>query len=142
MPRECSIARALDVVGEKWSLLVIREVLLGALRFNEIQANTGAPRDILSDRLRKLVVGGILERSVYQERPPRYEYRLTAAGTEVFGALTLLREWGDRHCGTPPRVFKHKCGAALHTKLVCESCGEVVTNRNVRPEPVGGVVRE
>jgi len=59
----------------------------------------------------------------------------------VFGALTLLREWGDRHCGTPPRVFKHKCGAALHTKLVCESCGEVVTNRNVRPEPVGGLVR-
>ncbi|HXU23199.1 MAG TPA: helix-turn-helix domain-containing protein, partial [Tepidiformaceae bacterium] len=81
MPRECSIARALDVVGEKWSLLVIREVLLGSLRFNEIQANTGAPRDILSDRLRKLVASGILERSVYQERPPRYEYRLTAAGT-------------------------------------------------------------
>jgi DNA-binding HxlR family transcriptional regulator len=137
MPRECSIARALDVVGEKWSLLVIREVLLGAVRFNEIQANTGAPRDILSDRLRKLVANGVLEKSAYQERPPRYEYRLTAAGTEVFGALTLLREWGDRHCGTPPRVFKHKCGAPLHTKLVCETCGEAVTARNVRPDPVG-----
>ena len=132
MPRACSIARALDVLGEKWSLLVIREAFLDTLRFNEIQANTGAPRDILSDRLRSLVEHGVLERVAYQEHPTRYEYRLTEAGADLFGAITLLREWGDRHCGEPPLTFTHKCGAELHTKLICSACGEPVTNRNIR----------
>jgi DNA-binding HxlR family transcriptional regulator len=133
MARVCSVARTLDVVGEKWSLLAIREVFLGSLKFNEIQENTGAPRDILADRLRKLVDDGVMERVLYQEHPPRFEYRLTAAGKDLFAAITVLREWGDRHCGVPPGTFQHKCGAVLETKLVCRACGEEVSERNVRP---------
>ena len=133
MPRTCSVARALDVIGEKWSLLAIREVFLGSFRFTEIQANTGAPRDILSDRPRKLVDGGIMARVAYQEHPQRFEYRLTPAGKDLFAAITVIREWGDRHCGEPPRVFQHACGAVLATKLVCRSCNEEVTERTVRP---------
>ena len=133
MARICSIARALDVVGEKWSLLAIREIFLGSFKFNEIQENTGAPRDILSDRLRKLVVGGVIERLPYHEHPPRYDYRLTPMGKDLFAAITVLREWGDRHCGDPPRAFRHKCGAVVETKLVCRSCDQEVTERNIRP---------
>lgn len=133
MARECSIARALDVVGEKWSLLAIREVFLGSFKFNEIQENTGAPKDVLSDRLRKLVNHGLMERALYQEHPPRFEYRLTPTGRDLFAALTALREWGDRRWGVAPGTFRHTCGAILETKLVCRSCGEEVSDLNVRP---------
>ena len=132
MARACSIARALDVVGEKWSLLAIREVFLGSVRFNEIQENTGAPKDILSDRLRKLVGAGLMERVRYLEHPPRFEYQLTPVGKDLFTAITVLREWGDRHCGEPPLVFRHKCGSVLETKLTCRACDQEVTERNVR----------
>lgn len=133
MARACSVARTLEVIGEKWSLLAIREVFLGSFRFNEIQDNTGAPRDILSDRLRKLVDGGVLKRVPYQEHPARFEYRLTPAGRELFAALTVLREWGDHHRGEPPLAFQHDCGAVLATKLTCRACEREVTERNVRP---------
>jgi DNA-binding HxlR family transcriptional regulator len=136
MPRTCSIARALEIVGEKWSLLVIREAFLGCYRFNEIQENTGAPKDILTDRLKKLVAAEVLERVQYEEHPPRYEYRLTSAGLDFFGALTMLREWGDRHCvDEPPAVFVHKCGSPLESRIVCRTCGEPATYRNVRSRP-------
>ena len=132
-PRVCSIARTLDIVGEKWSLLAIREVFQGVGHFNEIQANTGAPRDILTDRLRKLEEAGLHERVPYQERPVRYEYRLTGPGHDLFAVVTTLREWGDRNCEQPPPVtFTHKCGDVLESKLVCVHCGEAVTERNVR----------
>jgi DNA-binding HxlR family transcriptional regulator len=132
MARTCSIARALDIVGEKWSLLAIREVFLGSFKFNEIQEKTGAPRDILADRLRKLASHGVIERRLYQEHPQRFEYRLTPAGRDLFASITTLREWGDRHCGVPPRKFQHNCGAVLETKLVCRACGEEVEARQVR----------
>lgn len=135
MARTCSVARALDILGEKWSLLVIREALLGETRFNYIQANTGAPRDILSDRLHKLVASDVLERVQYEEHPPRYEYRLSPAGRELSGAITLLREWGDRHCGEPPAIFEHTCGHRLQAKLVCAACGEEVTSGSTRRIP-------
>lgn len=131
--RVCSIARALEIVGEKWSLLAIREAFQGVGRFNEIQANTGAPRDILTDRLRKLEEAGLLNRVAYQDRPPRFEYRLTAPGHDLFAVVTTLREWGDRHFEQPPPVaFTHKCGNVLESKLVCVHCEQDVTERNVR----------
>lgn len=134
MPRTCSIAGALEVIGEKWSLLAIRELFLGAYRFNEIQANTGAPRDILADRLRKLVDSGVVERERYQEHPPRDEYHLTAAGHALFGAITMLREWGDEFCPQPGvPEFTHKCGNIAKSRVVCAHCGEPVTERNLRP---------
>jgi DNA-binding HxlR family transcriptional regulator len=124
-PRECSVARALDVVGERWSLLVIREVSLGVRRFDAIRAATGAPRAVLTDRLASLVRDGILERVSYREEGSRtrWEYRLTGAGRELTPVLTALRQWGDRHLSGeagPPAVFTHRgCGAPVRVQHIC-----------------------
>ena len=96
-PRVCSIADALEVVGERWSLLVLREISFGVRRFTDIQVNTGAPRETLALRLRKLEEAGVIERRQYSDRPPRDEYLLTPAGRELTPVLTALREWGERH---------------------------------------------
>jgi DNA-binding HxlR family transcriptional regulator len=101
-PRICSIADALDVVGERWSLLVLRELAFGVHRFQDIQVNTGAPRETLALRLRKLEETGIIERRRYSDHPPRDEYLLTAAGRDLAPVLAALREWGERHV-TPAR---------------------------------------
>ncbi|MFG2334423.1 winged helix-turn-helix transcriptional regulator [Streptomyces sp. NPDC048604] len=123
-PRPCSIADTLALVGEKYSLLVLREVLLGVHRFDRIARNTGAPRDILTARLRRLVEAGVLEKVPYSERPQRYEYRATAAGEELQPVLIALQAWGDRHLNeVPPVVLHHSCGADLRPKVVCTACG-------------------
>jgi DNA-binding HxlR family transcriptional regulator len=96
-PRECSVANALECVGEKWSLLVIREIFLGCRRFNDIAANTGGPRDVLTQRLRRLEELGVIERRAYSERPPRYEYFLTDAGKDLAPVITALKQWGSVH---------------------------------------------
>jgi DNA-binding HxlR family transcriptional regulator len=96
-PRVCSIADALDVVGERWSLLVLRELGFGVHRFKDIQVNTGAPRETLALRLRKLEEAGVIERRRYSDRPPRDEYLLTAAGRDLAPVLIGLRVWGERH---------------------------------------------
>lgn len=97
-PRSCTIANALAVVGERWSLLIVRELLLfGVTRFNDIQAHTGAPRQILVARLRALEEHGVLVRTPYQQHPTRYDYRLTAAGEALRPVLTELRAWGERY---------------------------------------------
>src|SRR3954453_16789739 len=96
-PRVCPIARSLEVVGEKWSLLALREVFLGVRRFDGIVARTGAPRDVLTARLRTLVEAGVLERVQYSERPPRYEYHLTETGRDLQPVLLTLMEWGNRY---------------------------------------------
>jgi DNA-binding HxlR family transcriptional regulator len=96
-PRVCSIADALDVVGERWSLLVLRELGFGVHRFKDIQVNTGAPRETLALRLRKLEDAGVIERRRYCDHPPRDEYVLTPAGRDLLPVLGALREWGERH---------------------------------------------
>src|SRR6266480_7018419 len=96
-PRTCSIARTLDIVGEKWALLAIREVFLGDRRFDEMVRRTGAPRDTLAARLRSLVAAGILERRQYSEHPARHEYRLTEVGQELYPVILTLMRWGDKH---------------------------------------------
>ena len=101
-PRVCSIADALEVVGERWSLLVLRELGFGVHRFKDIQVNTGAPRETLALRLRTLEESGVIERRRYCDRPPRNEYELTAAGRDITAVLTALRNWGERHA-TPVR---------------------------------------
>ncbi len=129
-PRECSIARTLDVVGEKWSLLALREVFFRERRFEQIVANTGAPRDILTSRLRKLTEAGVLERVQYSERPPRYEYRLTQAGKDLQPVLLTLMHWGDRYLADsqpPPAVWTHTCGHTLTPQVTCENCARPVT---------------
>ncbi len=135
-PRSCSIARTLEVVGEKWALLAVREVFLGNRRFDEMVRRTGAPRDTLAARLRTLVDTGVLERRLYSEHPERHEYRLTDAGRELYPVILTLMRWGDRHLAGdegPPLVLEHSCGHRLVADVVCESCGEHVEARDTRP---------
>src|SRR5215472_9098192 len=107
-PRICPVARTLDLVGEKWALLAVREAFMGNGRFDEIVRRTGAPRDTLAARLRTLVDAGILERRQYCEHPARYEYRLTDAGRDLYPVITTLMRWGDKYLagdGGPPLVL-------------------------------------
>ncbi len=107
--QNCSIARTLEIVGERWTLLIIRDVFLGLRRFDQLQGSLGVARNVLSDRLNRLVEEGILERVPYSERPPRFEYRLTSKGRELNVALTALRQWGDAHLSEkPPRLLRRK----------------------------------
>ncbi|HSC51239.1 MAG TPA: helix-turn-helix domain-containing protein [Gaiellaceae bacterium] len=102
--QNCSIARALEIVGERWTLLIVRDVLDGLCRFDQLQQSLGIARNVLSDRLNRLVDEGILERRLYSRRPPRYEYRLTKKGRELEAALAALRRWGDRHASDLARL--------------------------------------
>lgn len=140
-PRKCSIANALSVIGERWTLLALREVALGQRRFDQIVANTGASRDILAARLRKLVEHGVLAKEQYEQHPPRYEYVLTEAGRALRPILHELMQWGDRYVteGPAPTVLEHSCGAELRTKTVCEHCGEPVTVGESKFIRLGGV---
>jgi DNA-binding HxlR family transcriptional regulator len=107
--QNCSIARALELVGERWTLLIVRDAFLGLRRFEQFQESLGIARNVLTDRLNRLVDEGILERVRYSERPERYEYRLTQKGRELNLALTALRQWGDKHLSEkPPRVLRRK----------------------------------
>jgi DNA-binding HxlR family transcriptional regulator len=107
--QNCSIARALEIVGERWTLLIVRDVFLGLRRFDELQENLGIARNVLTDRLNRLVEEGILERTQYSERPLRYEYRLTEKGLELRVALTALRQWGDKYLSEkPPRLLRRR----------------------------------
>jgi DNA-binding HxlR family transcriptional regulator len=134
-PRACSIARTLDIIGEKWALLAIREVFLGNRRFDEMIRATGAPRDTLTARLRTLVGAGILERRQYSEHPARFEYRLTEAGQDLNPVLLSLMHWGDRYLADqdgPPVVYEHSCGHTLVPQLTCTACGEPVRRGDLR----------
>ncbi|MFE3206038.1 winged helix-turn-helix transcriptional regulator [Embleya sp. NPDC055664] len=114
------------MVGEKWALLAIREMGFGNHRFDAIARNTGAPRDILTTRLRTLEAAGVLERRRYQDRPPRFEYHLTARGRDLAPVLQTLAAWGDRWLtDEPPVDFRHG-DHALDPALMCRGCGEEV----------------
>ena len=134
-PRTCSIARTLDIVGEKWALLALREVFLGDRRFDEMVKRTGAPRDTLAARLRTLVNAGVLERRPYSEHPARFEYHLTDAGRELYPVILTLMRWGDSHLTGetgPPLVLEHQCGHRLVAEVVCEACREPVAAGSTR----------
>jgi DNA-binding HxlR family transcriptional regulator len=107
--QNCSIARALEVVGERWTLLIVRDAFLGLRRFEQFQKSLGIARNVLTDRLNRLVDEGILERVRYNERPERYEYRLTRKGRELNLALAGLRQWGDKYLSEkPPTLLRRK----------------------------------
>ncbi|CAL9379853.1 winged helix-turn-helix transcriptional regulator [Streptomyces sp. enrichment culture] len=144
-PRPCSIADTLALVGEKYSLLVLREVCLGNGRFDQLVRNIGAPRDILATRLRRLVDAGILTKELYSERPQRFEYRPTRAGLELEPVLLTLMAWGDRHLradGDRPMVLEHSCGEALAPVVTCRACGDEVCHEDLaaRPQAPGWTV--
>ena len=107
--QNCSIARALELVGKRWTLLIIRDAFLGLHRFDEFHASLGVARNVLTNRLNRLVEEGILERSPYSERPPRFDYRLTEKGRELAVPLIALMQWGDRHLSDkPPRIARRR----------------------------------
>jgi DNA-binding HxlR family transcriptional regulator len=123
----CSIARALEVVGERWSLLILRDAFLGLRRFDDFQRSLGVARNVLADRLDRLVEAGVFERVRYTERPPRFEYRLTERGRDLYPVLFGLMRWGDKHAAPdgPPRTVLHRgCGGTPDDHLVCAKCGE------------------
>jgi DNA-binding HxlR family transcriptional regulator len=135
-PRPCSIARTLDLVGEKWALLAVREVFLGDRRFDEMVRRTGAPRDTLAARLRTLVAAGILERRRYSEHPARFEYYLTDAGRDLYPVIVTLMHWGDQYLAGeagPPLVLQHHCGHPLTAQVVCQACGEPLRPSDTAP---------
>lgn len=124
-PRRCSIADTLGVVGDRWSLLVLRELSYGQTRFMQIQRALGAPRDVLTARLRKLEAAGIITRRPDPQSPTRPAYDLTPAGLELAPVLFALKEWGDRHlnAGDEPVVVRHDCGEVFHPHTHCAACG-------------------
>lgn len=131
--RPCAIASALQVVGERWALLAVREISLGNTRFDRIVRNTGAPRDRMAARLRLLEASGVVERKQYSERPPRFEYHLTPAGKDLRAVLQVLRQWGDRWAvDAPPVSFTHEaCGHQLEATVTCAHCHGEVTGDDV-----------
>ncbi|MDX3572905.1 helix-turn-helix domain-containing protein [Streptomyces sp. ID05-47C] len=137
-PRPCSIADSLALVGEKYSLLVLREVCLGNGRFDQLVRNIGAPRDILATRLRRLVDAGILTKRLYSERPQRFEYRPTQAGLELEPVILTLMAWGDRHLRPDddrPMVVEHVCGNEMVPVVTCAACGAPIHHEDLSAHP-------
>ena len=139
----CSIAAALEVVGERWSLLIVRDVMNGHRRFDQLQKALGVARNVLSARLQRLIEEDILERRAYQANPERYEYFLTEKGLDLWPSLIPLLNWGDRYSPGPegpPMLIVHKeCGGAVSDRGICESCGEVLHARDARALPGPGL---
>jgi len=135
----CSIARSLEVVGERWTILVLREVFLGVRRFDEIQEDLGIARNVLASRLEKLVGEGVLEKRLYSEHPPRHEYMLTEKGLDLWPVVVSLMQWGDRHEAPPegpPVILTHRdCGGEVTSHRTCDRCGEPLGPRDVRAIP-------
>jgi DNA-binding HxlR family transcriptional regulator len=137
----CSVAETIEIVGERWSLLVLREAFFGVRRFDQFQRNLGIARNILSTRLQTLVRAGILERRRYQEEPERFEYRLTQAGRDLYPAVIAIMKWGDEYLAEeagPPVVLRHSCGELIDPVLVCDHCGGALHPHDVTPEPGPG----
>lgn len=131
----CSIARALGEVGDRWSLLVLRECFLRTRRFKDFVERTGASRNLVADRLEKLVAAGILGRHRYQEHPPRDEYRLTEKGLDLYPVMMALVRWGDRWHddgrGKPIEHVHRSCGHIMHAEPSCSECGEPLDPHDV-----------
>jgi DNA-binding HxlR family transcriptional regulator len=131
----CSVAQCLDVVGEWWSLLIVRDAFLGVTRFDDFQARLGISRNILTQRLNRLVGNGILQRVPYSDHPPRSEYRLTGKGRDLWPVITAMRQWGDQHAapdGPPLQLIHEECGQLSEARLVCSACGEPIGPRDVK----------
>jgi DNA-binding HxlR family transcriptional regulator len=141
----CSIARTLDIAGEPWSPLILRDVYVGIARFDAIQRDLGISRKVLTQRLRWLVEQGMLARRQYSTRPPRYEYVLTKKGLDFCDVLLVMTSWGDRWAagpeGPPVRHRHRACGHLTHVELRCARCGEPMHAADVIVEPGPGAAR-
>jgi DNA-binding HxlR family transcriptional regulator len=131
---DCSVAQCLEVVGEWWSMLIVRDSFLGVTRFEDFQRRLGISRNILRQRLTKLVDAGVLTRVPYSEHPPRVDYRLTDRGRDLWPVISAMRQWGDAYAapaGRPVEVTHTACGSTRPLALVCPDCGEPVGPRDV-----------
>jgi DNA-binding HxlR family transcriptional regulator len=139
----CSVAQCLEVVGEWWSLLIVRDAFLGVTRFDEFQERLGISRNVLNQRLTRLVEAGILAKVPYSEHPPRHAYRLTDKGRDLWPVLTTMRQWGDKYAapdGPPLELIHETCGHVSDARMICSSCGEGIGPRDVRGIPGPGAV--
>jgi DNA-binding HxlR family transcriptional regulator len=132
----CSVARTISVIGDRWTLLILRDAFLRVRRFEEFERRLGITRHILADRLKKLAAAGVLARTAYQQRPKRYDYRLTDKGLDLQAVLLALVHWGDMHMAGErgrPTLYQHRdCGSLFDPVVSCSACGGTITARNVR----------
>lgn len=132
----CSVARTLEVIGEPWTLLILRDIFVGIDRFGALQKDLGISRKVLTERLRYLVAEGILDRSPYQQRPPRFTYALTDQGRDLLPILVSLMKWGDRWTAddaAPMRLQHSVCGELITGVLVCECCNQPLRHEDLLP---------
>ncbi|HKQ54827.1 MAG TPA: helix-turn-helix domain-containing protein [Methyloceanibacter sp.] len=144
---QCSLARGLELIGDWWSPLLVRDLYLGVTRFDDLVEDLGISRNLLTRRLQALIRNGVIERMAYQSRPTRYEYRLTEAGRDLVPVIMALTEWGDRWAQPKegsPILFTHKtCGHRFRPQVTCPECGEAIRSDTViaRPGPGGAAKR-
>jgi DNA-binding HxlR family transcriptional regulator len=147
----CSVAQCLEVVGEWWSLLVVRDAFLGVTRFDDFQERLGISRNVLNQRLGRLVEQGVLVKVPYSEHPPRFDYKLTEKGRDLWAVMTAMRQWGDRYAapdGPPLQLIHRNCGHVAEAVMTCSACGEAIGVRDVKAiagpgavEPLIGLAR-
>jgi DNA-binding HxlR family transcriptional regulator len=139
--QNCSVARTLELIGERWTLLIVREAFLGTRRFDDYQRKLGIARNVLQVRLQRLVDEDVLRRVPYREHPPRHEYRLTRKGSDLWPILVALLQWGDRHAAPDgaPMVLEHRgCGGEIDDRRRCARCGADLDAWDVRARPGPG----
>ena len=138
----CSVARTMDIIGEWWTPLIVRDAFYGRTRFEDFQRSLGLARNVLTARLNRLVEAGIMNRVPYQERPRRDEYVLTAKGRDLFPVIASLLAWGDRwtagETGPPLLLIHEPCGKAGTLRATCDQCGEPMSLDNIQPVPGPG----
>jgi DNA-binding HxlR family transcriptional regulator len=138
---DCSVAQSLEVIGEWWSMLIVRDAFFGVTRFEDFHRRLGISRNILRDRLTALVAHGVFVRVPYSEHPPRADYRLTDKGRDLWPVVTALRQWGDRWAaprGAPVEMVHRACAHVSRAVMVCDHCGDVLRARDVEVVPGEG----
>lgn len=134
--QSCTIARAVETIGDPWTLMILREMFLGVRRFDDFQRHTGGAPHTLSTRLKRLEEIGAIRREPYQDRPLRHEYRLTAKGRDLWPVIIALKGWGDKWLSggnCPVEIIHKSCGAVIAPQMTCPDCGEPMTARDAEP---------
>jgi len=132
---DCSVAQCLEVVGEWWTMLILRDAFLGVTRFDVFQERLGIARNVLQARLTRLIDAGVLERVPYSEHPPRFDYCLTPKGRDLWPVVNAMRQWGDQHAapnGAPINLVHRSCGHEARGVVVCSECGGSMSSRTVQ----------
>ena len=141
--QNCSAARALELVGERWSLLIIRDALFGRTRFGDFQKSLGVAPNILTARLDSFVAACLMQRRRYSGHPGHYEYLLTGKGRDLAPVIVALSAWGDRHAAPdgPPIIYQHTtCGSQIHQQTHCAACAQQVRNTDIGIRPGPGLL--